>query len=82
MDILPVHQEILDYLKIHRLEKKFYKQLEFLKLNLRHPGLSIELLEPKHLKFYSFRIDRKYRAIFIFRRVGLIEILDANNHYK
>ncbi len=28
-------------------------------------GYSKAFLEPKHLKVYSFRIDRKYRAIFI-----------------
>lgn len=82
MDILPVHHEIIEYLKIHRLEKKFYKQLEFLKSNLRHPGLNVELLESRHLKFYSFRIDRRYRAIFIFHKFGLVEILDVNDHYR
>ena len=30
----------------------------------------------------SFRIDRKYRAIFIFRDKNTIEIIDVNNHYQ
>ena len=45
-------------------------------------NLKFELLEPKQLRFYSFRIDKKYRAIFIFRNSDTIEIIDANNHYQ
>lgn len=82
MEILPVHSGIFEYLKTHNLEKKFNKQLKFLKLNLKHPSLNVELLEPKNLRFYSFRIDKQYRAIFIFRSSNVIEILSVNNHYK
>ncbi len=82
MEILPVHQEIQKYLQIRNLEKKFRKQLKFLQNNLRHPSLNVELLEPRSLKFYSFRIDKKYRAIFIFRDPNIIEILEVNDHYK
>jgi len=31
---------------------------------------------------YSFRINVKYRAIFIFIAPDEIEIVDINNHYK
>lgn len=82
MKILPIHREIIDYLKSHKLEKKFFKQVIFLKNDVRHPSLNVELLEPKHLKFYSFRIDKKYRAIFIFTDENTIEIIDANDHYQ
>lgn len=82
MKILPVHRDTTEYLKIHNLEKKFLKQVKFLKSNIHHPSLEVELLEPKHLRFYSFRIDKQYRATFIFRESGDIEILDANNHYR
>ena len=34
------------------------------------------------MKIWRFRIDRKYRAIFIFRERDVIEILDINNHYQ
>lgn len=82
MEILPIHSEVADYLKKHNLEKKFAKQIKFLKTSIRHHSLSVELLEPKHLKIFSFRIDRKYRAIFIFRIRDTIEILDVNDHYQ
>ena len=82
MDFLPLHHEIIAYLKEHKLERKFSKQVEFLKKDIRHPSLGVELLEPRHLHFFSFRIDRKYRAIFIFRDRETVEIIDVNNHYR
>ena len=82
MRILQVHPEILEYIQKHGLEKKFTKQIKIFETDLRHPSLNLELIEPKHLRFYSFRIDRKYRAIFIFRDHDTAEIIDVNNHYK
>lgn len=82
MNILPPHPEIVEYLRNHRLSKKFDKQIKFLEGNLSHPSLNVEVLEPKNLKIYSFRLDKKYRAIFIFVRRDLIEIIDVNNHYQ
>ena len=82
MIILPVSQEIINYLKKRLLLQKFEKQCRFLSISPNYPSLNLEILEPKHLKFYSFRIDKKYRAIFIFRGPDIIEILDVNNHYK
>ena len=82
MNVLPVHKDILEYFKRHNLEKKFFKQLNLFLINISYPSLEVELLEPKHLKFWSFRVDKKYRAIFIFRNSSMIEVLDVNNHYK
>lgn len=82
MNILPIDKDITEYLKKHNLEKKFSKQINLMLMDISYPSLEVELLEPKHLKFWSFRIDKKYRAIFIFRDSGTIEILDVNNHYK
>lgn len=82
MEILTIHPEIEDYLKERNLEKKFSKQIRLLKSSLRHPSLEVELLEPKHLKFFSFRVDRRYRAVFIFRNSNTIEVIDVNNHYQ
>jgi len=31
---------------------------------------------------YSFRLDRKYRAIFIYLEEDAIEIITLTNHYK
>jgi len=75
MNILPIDKDVLKYLKKRGLTKKFEKQLKFLKVNIRYPSLNVELLEPKKHGVYSFRVDRKYRALFIFRKKNLIEIL-------
>ena len=82
MKIFPLHAEILQYVRKHRLEKKFTKQCSLFETNPFYPDLGTELLEPKEMKIWSFRVDRKYRAIFIFREKDTIEILDVNNHYQ
>ena len=82
MEVLRVHPEVLAYLQKHNLKRAFAKQIKLLKHNPRHPGLAVELLEPRHLRFFSFRIDRKYRAFFIFRDSSIIEVIDVNNHYQ
>lgn len=82
MEILPVSLRIREYLRDHQIERVFQKQLNLLLLNPFHPSLRTEVLEPKHLKFYSFRITRSYRAIFIYRAPGSVEIIDVNNHYR
>lgn len=80
--ILPVSTRILAIVRKHSLQKKFEKQLALLAQNPRHPSLHVELLEPKQHGIYSFRIDRKYRALFFFRpdQHG-IEILAVTVHY-
>ncbi len=82
MEILPIHPEILEYVRRHNLTKKFSKQVQLFKANIRHPSLEVELMEPGHLRIFSFRIDKKYRAIFVFRNSHTIEIVDVNNHYQ
>jgi plasmid maintenance system killer protein len=82
MNVFPIHKDISKYLKKHNLEKKFFKQLNLFLMDISYPSLEVELLEPKHLKLWSFRLDKKYRTIFIFRESNKIEVLDVNNHYK
>ena len=82
MKVLPVHPEILEYLRHRKLEGKFAKQIKLFERSTFHPSLETELLEPPKMRIWSFRIDRKYRAIFIFREKNIVEILDVNNHYK
>ena len=72
---------LLKYLKKRKLENKFTKQLRLLLTNYRHPSLHTEVLEPKHLKIYSFRIEKKYRVIFIIKD-SIVEIIDINDHYQ
>lgn len=82
MKILSLHPEIKEYLIKRRLEQKFEKQKNLFEQNPFHPSLETELLEPRKMRIWSFRIDRKYRAIFIFREKDIIEIIDVNNHYR
>lgn len=82
MKILPIHQEIFIYLKKRKLEQKFEKQILLFQQNPFYPSLETELLEPKNMRIWSFRIDKKYRTIFIFREKDIIEIIDVNNHYQ
>ncbi|MDO8751981.1 MAG: hypothetical protein Q7J22_00285 [Candidatus Wolfebacteria bacterium] len=82
MKILPLHPEIIVYLGKRNLVGKFEKQKRLFEENPFHPGLNTELMEPKAMKIWSFRVDRKYRAIFIFRSSETIEIIDVNLHYK
>ena len=82
-EILPFHKDITRYLRKHSIEAAFLKQIGYLKEDPRHPSLRVELLEPRHLRIYSFRITRRYRAIFIFRQDrNAAEILDVNDHYR
>ena len=82
MKILSLHREVIVYLRERNLTKKFNKQCVLFQKNPFHPSLETELLEPRSLRIWSFRVDRKYRAIFIFREKDTIEILDVNNHYQ
>ena len=82
MKILSIHSEIREYLRKRGLEKKFEKQKQLFEQNPFYPSLQTELLEPRKMRIWSFRIDRKYRAIFIFREKDTIEIIDVNDHYQ
>lgn len=82
MRVLPLHPEIQQYLAERQLGQKFEKQKRFFESNPFHRSLETELLEPRRMRIWSFRVDRKYRAIFIFRESDTIEIIDVNNHYQ
>lgn len=82
MIILPLHPGVAEYLEKRNLVKKFEKQARLFKVNPFYPSLETELLEPRAMRIWSFRVDRKYRAIFIFRGGDAVEIIDVNNHYK
>lgn len=82
MKILTFHPEIKKYLRKRNIEKKFEKQRRLFEKNPFHPSLKTELLEPRKMRIWSFRVNRKYRAIFIFREKDTIEIIDVNDHYQ
>jgi len=65
------------------VKKKLEKSLRSLEENWQHPGLRVELLEPKKMRIWSFRVDRKVRALFIWRKdLEAIEILNLTVHYR
>ena len=82
MRILPLKPRLRVYIQTHGLEAAFKKQTTLFTQNPLYPSLNTELLEPKHLHIYSFRITRMYRVIFIYRANNTIEIIDINNHYQ
>jgi Txe/YoeB family toxin of Txe-Axe toxin-antitoxin module len=81
MEVKPLRPDLVKYLKKRNLVKRFTKQVSLFSKNPSYPSLRTERLEPKHLKIYSFRVDRKYRAIFIIKN-GQAEIVDINLHYN
>lgn len=57
MHIKSLRGDLEAYLKEHNIAKRFFENNPF------HPSLNTELLEPKEKLIYSFRLDKKYRAI-------------------
>lgn len=83
MEVFPANELVLKKLKKYGLARKYSKQIKLLESNIYHPRLNVELLEPKKMGIYSFRVDRKYRVIFIFRNKNeLIEVLNVTVHYN
>ena len=81
MRVLPLAKRLAAYLAERGLRERFEKQRWLFEQNPFHPSLHTEILEPRHLRIYSFRITRRYRAIFIYRG-NSIEIVDVNDHYQ
>lgn len=81
MECKSLRADLEAYLDSNQLQKKWIKAKRFFELDIRHPSLHTELLEPKWRGIYSFRLDRKYRALF-FISDGCAEIFAITNHYK
>ena len=82
MRVKQLNKYLERYVQKKNLRKKFEKQIRFLAENPSHPSLNLELLEPRAIGYYSLRLDKKYRAIFIFTSHDEIEIIDINPHYE
>ena len=80
MYIRPLRADLQKYIRTHGLSAKWDKVLGLFMHNQRHPSLHTELLEPRQHGIFSFRIDRKYRALF-FINEEVIEIFQITNHY-
>ncbi len=80
--IAPLRPDLVAYLEKRGLFGKFKKQRRLFAANSLYPSLHTELLEPHNLRIYSFRIDKRYRAIFIYIGGQMVEIVDINDHYQ
>ena len=81
MQIKPLRDDLEKYPKKHNLKKKYIKAKKLFEQDPFYPSLNTELLEPKDRLIYSFRLDKKYRVIFIYIDINLIEIITITNHY-
>lgn len=81
MKIKELNSKLKEYIKTHQIQKKYEKAKILIETDINHPSLKVEILEPKQLRIYSFRIDKKYRAIFIIVDKE-IEVIAITNHYK
>ena len=77
--LLDLREDILGYLRNHGLIKKWQKVKVLFE---NDPSLNTDLLEPKHRLIDSFRIDRKYRTVFICLPEGKIEVVNVTKHYR
>jgi len=82
MKILELRADLNSYISANKLEKKWLKSKLLFEQNTKHPSLNTELLEPKWRGIYSFRLDKKYRAIFFITEKKEVEIISITNHYK
>jgi len=82
MVIKPLKPRLERFLRDRGLVAKWAKAKKLFEKDIRHTSLNIELLEPKWRAIYSFRLDRKYRALFFIGKDGFVEVLQITNHYK
>ena len=81
MEIKVVTAKVFRYINSHGLSKKWQKAVLLFESDIRHPSLHTELLEPREEMVFSFRIDRKYRALFMVKN-NIAYVFRVTNHYK
>ncbi|HHT9105091.1 MAG TPA: hypothetical protein ACFYD7_04370 [Candidatus Wujingus californicus] len=80
--IVDLRDDIKEYIQRHGISKKWEKAKRLFENNPFHPSLNTELLKPKHRLIYSFRIDKKYRVLFICLPEGKVELIAVTKHYR
>jgi Txe/YoeB family toxin of Txe-Axe toxin-antitoxin module len=80
--IVGLRDDIKEYIQRHGISKKWEKAKRLFENNPFHPSLNTELLEPKHRLIYSFRIDKKYRVLFICLPENKVEVIAVTKHYR
>ncbi len=81
MVIKVLRKDLQKFLQKHNLLKKWQKSKSLFETNIHYPSLEVELLEPHWKGIYSFRLDKKYRALFFITR-SKAEVFKITNHYK
>ncbi len=81
MLIRPLRDDLQRYIERHQLGGKWHKAKTLFQKYSGHPSLNVELLEPHWRGISSFRLDRKYRALFFITN-GQAEVFQITNHYK
>ena len=81
MKIKSIRSDIVEYIEEHGLTLKWKKAAGLFEKDIRYPSLKTELMEPRWRGIYSFRLDRKYRALFFIDQ-GEVEVFKITNHYK
>jgi len=79
--ITELRDDIEKFIQKHGLSKKWEKARKLFENDPTHPSLKTEILEPKHRLIYSFRLDQKYRALFICLLDDRVEIIAVTKHY-
>lgn len=82
MKVLPLKPRLEMFLKRRNLLAQYEKQKTLFELNPRHPGLHSERLEPAIFNVCGFRINKKFRALFVYHDRNTVEVIDVNNHYQ
>lgn len=81
MQIKQLRNDIEEFIVKYSLKHKWDKAKKIFETNIRHPSLHTELLEPHWRGVYSFRLDKKYRALFFIIN-GKAEVFKITKHYK
>ena len=81
-ELIDLRDDIVRYLRKHGLVKKWQKAKVLFENDPSHPSLHTEILEPKHRLIYSFRIDKKHRALFICLSANKVEVVAVTKHYR
>ena len=81
MEIKVVTPKVFRDIKAHELDDKWVKAVALFESNIKHPSLKTELMAPKEEMIYSFRIDRKYRALFMIKN-NTAFVFRVTNHYR
>ena len=82
MKLVALRPDLRTFLRTRQLVGKWEKAAALFERDIRHPSLHTELMEPSWYGMYSFRIDRKYRALFFIKDEGCAEVFTITNHYK